>query len=125
MAVLSIRMDEKLKDALSNEAKKQGVSLSEYVKNSLEGKLVDTHILTSERNLKSSTANIENLASVSQKVINEVESNLLLLNESIKNTNYLKELKKLKWILIFISLIFTLISIPVFNFNISYLRALF
>jgi hypothetical protein len=125
MAVLSIRMDEKLKDALSNEAKKQGVSLSEYVKNSLEGKLVDTHILTSERNLKSSTANIENLASVSQKVISEVESNLLLLNESIKNTNYLKELKKLKWILIFISLIFTLISIPVFNFNISYLRALF
>jgi len=125
MAVLSIRMDEKLKDALSNEAKKQGVSLSEYVKNSLEGKLVDTHILTSERNLKSSTANIENLASVSQKVISEVESNLLLLNESIKNTNYLKELKKLKWILIFISLIFTLISIPLFNFNISYLRALF
>lgn len=125
MAVLSIRMDEKLKDALSNEAKKQGVSLSEYVKNSLEGKLIDTHILTSERNLKSSTANIENLASVSQEVISEVESNLLLLNESIKNTNYLKELKKLKWILIFISLIFTLISIPVFNFNISYLRALF
>lgn len=125
MAVLSIRMDEKLKKTLGIEAKKQGVSLSEYVKNSLESKLVDTHILTSERNLKNSTADIENLAKVSQKVISEIESNILLLNESIKNANHLKELKKLKWILISISLIFTLISIPVFNFNISYLRALF
>lgn len=125
MAILSIRIDDKLKDSLNSEAQKQGLSLSEYVKKSLESKNVDTHILTTERNLKSSVDSIENLALVSQVAVREVELNIQRLNESLKNANHLKELKKLKWILISISLTFVSISIPIFHFNIAYLRALF
>jgi len=125
MAILSIRIDDKLKASLNNEAQKQDVSLSEYVKKSLESKNVDTHILTTERNLKCSVASIENLAHVSQETMREVELNIQRLNESLKNANHLKELKKLKWILISISLIFVSISLPIFHFNIAYLKALF
>jgi len=125
MAILSIRIDDKLKESLNSEAQKQGISLSEYVKKSLESKNVDAHILATERNLKSSVASIENLAHVSQETVREVELNIQRLNESLKNANHLRELKKLKWILISISLIFVSISIPIFHFNIVYLKALF
>jgi antitoxin component of RelBE/YafQ-DinJ toxin-antitoxin module len=125
MAILSIRIDDKLKEFLNSEAQKEGISLSEYVKKSLESKNVDTHILATERNLKSSVASIENLAHVSQETVREVELNIQRLNESFQNANHLKELKKLKWILISISLIFVSISIPIFHFNIAYLKALF
>ena len=125
MAILSIRIDDKLKVSLNSEAQKQGISLSEYVKKSLESKNVDAHILATERNLKSSVASIENLAHVSQETVREVELNIQRLNESLKNANHLRELKKLKWILISISLIFVSISIPIFHFNIVYLKALF
>ena len=125
MAILSIRIDDKLKESLNSEAQKQGISLSEYVKKSLESKSVDTHILATERNLKSSVDSIESLAHVAQETVHEVELNIQRLNESLKNANHLKELKKLKWILIFISLIFVSISIPIFHFNIAYLKALF
>ena len=125
MAILSIRIDDKLKASLNSEAQKKGISLSEYVKKSLESKSVDTHILATERNLKSSVDSIESLAHVAQETVHEIELNIQRLNESLKNANHLKELKKLKWILIFISLIFVSISIPIFHFNIPYLKALF
>ena len=108
MAILSIRIDDELKESLNNEAKKQGISLSEYVKKSLKSKCFDS---------------IENLPRVSQETVREVELNIQRLNESLKNANHLKELKKLKWILISISLIFVSISIPIFHFNIAYLKA--
>ena len=125
MAILSIRIDDKLKASLNSEAQKKGISLSEYVKKSLESKSVDTHILATERNLKSSVDSIESLAHVAQETVHEVELNIQRLNESLKNANHLKELKKLKWILIFISLIFVSISIPIFHFNITYLKTFF
>ncbi|MBH0045059.1 hypothetical protein [Pseudoalteromonas sp. NZS11_1] len=125
MAILSIRIDDRLKESLNNEAQKQDVSLSEYVKKSLESKNVDTHILATERNLKSSVDSIESLAHVAQETVREVELDIQRLNESFKNANHLKELKKLKWILISISLIFVSISIPIFHFDITYLKALF
>ena len=49
MAILSIRIDDKLKESLSSEAQKEGISLSEYVKKSLEIKSVDTHIQQQEK----------------------------------------------------------------------------
>ncbi|ADT70383.1 hypothetical protein PNIG_a3369 [Pseudoalteromonas nigrifaciens] len=125
MAILSIRIDDKLKESLSSEAQKEGISLSEYVKKSLEIKSVDTHILATEKNLKSSVDSIKDLALVSQETVHEVELNIQRLNESLKNANHLKEIKKLKWILISISLIFVSISIPIFHFNIAYFKTFF
>ena len=95
MAILSIRIDDKLKESLSSEAQKEGISLSEYVKKSLEIKSVDTHILATEKNLKSSVDSIKDLALVSQETEHEVELNIQRLNESLKNANHLKEIKKL------------------------------
>ncbi|MEL0633485.1 ribbon-helix-helix protein, CopG family [Pseudoalteromonas carrageenovora] len=96
MAILSIRIDDKLKESLNSEAQKQGISLSEYVKRSLESKSVDTHILATERNLKSSVDSIKSLAHVTQETIREVELNIQRLNKSLKNANHSKDLKKLK-----------------------------
>ena len=53
MAILSIRIYDKLKESVNSGAQKQGISISEYVKRSLESEGVDTHILATERNLKS------------------------------------------------------------------------
>ncbi|WP_226898082.1 hypothetical protein, partial [Pseudoalteromonas nigrifaciens] len=47
------------------------------------------------------------------------------LDAYLKNANHLKEIKKLKWILISISLIFVSISIPIFHFNIAYFKTFF
>jgi len=120
VAVLSLRVDDALKKSLESEAKKEGVSLSEYIKNSLKNGLVDTHISNTKNNLTDSKTQIENLAKISNEVIEEVARKIKKLGDDAEKYNYIKKLKKMYWILISVTILFVLISIPVLKFNIEF-----
>lgn len=125
MATLSFRVDDALKESLKSEAMKEGISLSEYMKKVLEKGLVDVHISKTESNLSNSKAQIEKLAEISNEVINEVKRKIQMIGEDAEKNNYTKQLKKMYWILISVSILFGLISIPVLRFNIEYLNSMF
>lgn len=60
MAVLSCRVDDALKELLEKEAKKEDISLSEYIKKSLESGIESVQISNNESNLSNSQAQIKN-----------------------------------------------------------------
>lgn len=125
MAVLSCRVDDALKESLESEAKKEGISLSEYIKKSLKNGLVDAHISSTEINLSDSKEQIKKLAEISDEVINEVKRKIKMLGEDAENNNYNKQLKKMYWLLISVSILFVVISIPVLLFTLEYLKSIF
>jgi len=122
VAVLSLRVDDALKKSLVSEAKKEGVSLSEYIKNSLKDKLVDTHISNTKNHLSDSKDQIEKLAKISNEVIHEVERKIKQLGHEAEKYNHVKQLKKIYWVLIFVTILFVLISIPVLKFNLEFFK---
>jgi len=122
MAVLSCRVDDALKTSLEAEAKKQKVSLSEYIKKSLESGLVDNHISNTENTLLNSKEQIKKLSEISDEVINEIERKIKMIGIDAENNTYMKQLRRMYWILISISTLFTLLSIPVLFFTIEYLN---
>lgn len=125
MSVLSFRVDDAFKKSLESEARKEGVSLSEYIKNKLKEGLVDAHISKTKINLSDSKSQIENLTKISNEVIDEIERKIKGLGDDAVKYNHIKQLKKMYWILISISVLFVLISIPILQFNIGYFKALF
>ena len=96
MAVLSLRVSDALKKSLESEAKKENISLSEYVKN----KLLDDHILNTEQDSKVQIKQLE--------ISNDVTNDTMLL-------------KKMYWILISVSILLGIISIPILLFSISFI----
>lgn len=65
------------------------------------------------------------MAEISDEVINEVKRKIKMLGEDAENNNYTKQLKKMYWILISISILFVVISIPVLLFTIEYIKSSF
>lgn len=124
MAVLSVRVDDDLKSALEVEANKLGITLSDYIKKTLKDGLISTHISSTENNLSNSRDQIKKLSEISDKAINEVESKIKRIGEEAENNKYTKQLKKMYWILISVSILCLLVSIPVLLFTIEYLRTI-
>ena len=104
------------------EAKKQGVSLSEYIKQSLKNGLVSTQILNTENTLSNSKEQIKKLSEISDEAINEVERKIKMIGVDAENNKYTKQLRRMYWILISTSTLFALLSIPVLFFTIEYLN---
>jgi hypothetical protein len=125
MAVLSLRVDDDLKKSLISEAVKENISLTEYVKKKLTDGLVDAHISKTQSNLSNSKAQIEKLITISNEAIYDVAHKIRILGDSTEKYNHAKQLKKMYRILISVSILFALISIPVLHFNIKYLQAIF
>lgn len=125
MSVLSFRVDDAFKKSLESEARKEGVSLSEYIKNKLKDGLVDAHISKTKSNLSDSKFQIESLTKISNEAIIEVERKIKKLGDDTVKYNHVKQLKKMYWILISVSVLFVLISIPILQFNIEYFKAFF
>ena len=121
MAILSCRVDDALKESLEAEAMKKGISLSKYIKKSLKNGLVDTHISNTENNLSDSKVQIKKLAEISDEVINEVERKIKRLSEDVEKYNHATLLKKMYWILISVSILLGIISIPILLFSISFI----
>jgi len=125
MAVLSVRVDDDLKSALEVEANKLGITLSDYIKKSLKDRLISTHISNTESNLLDTKEQIKKLSKISDEAINGVESKIKRIGEEAEKNKYTKQLRKMYWILISISTLFVLVSIPVLFFSIKYYEALF
>lgn len=125
MAVLSLRVDDDLKSALEVEANKLGITLSDYIKKSLKNGLVSTRISNTEKNLSGTKEQIKKLSEISDKAINEVEDKIKRIGEEAENNKYTKQLKKMYWILISISTLFILVSIPVLLFSLKFLESIF
>lgn len=125
MSVLSLRVGESLKSALEAEANKQGISLSSYIKKSLENGLLSTHISNAENDLLDTKEQIKKLAKISDEAINEVENKIKRIGQEAERNKYTKQLRKMYWILISISSLFVLVSIPVLLFSFEYLNTIF
>ena len=125
MAVLSVRVDDDLKSALEVEANKLEMTLSDYIKKSLKNGLISTHISSTEKNLSDTKEQIKKLSEISNKAINEVDRKIKMIGEEAENNKYNKQLRKMYWILISISILFVIISIPILVFTIEYLKAIF
>ena len=122
MAVLSLRVDDDLKKSLISEAVKENISLTEYVKKKLTDGLVDAHISKTQSNLSNSKAQIEKLTKISNEAIHNIECKIKHLGIETEKFNHVKQLKKMYWALISISIVFVLISIPILHFNTQYLK---
>lgn len=125
MAVLSVRVDDDLKSVLEVEANKLGITLSDYIKKSLKNGLVSTHISSAENNLSDTKEQIKKLSKISDEAINEVESKIKKIGEEAEKNKYTKQLRKMYWILISISSLFALVSIPVLLFSLKYFYFIF
>ena len=125
MAVLSLRVDDDLKSALEVEANKLGITLSDYIKKSLKIGLISTHISSTENNLSDTKEKIIKLSEISNKAINEIDRKIRMIGEEAEKNKYTKQLRKMYWILISISTLFVLVSIPVLFFSVKYYEALF
>jgi len=125
MAVLSCRVDDSLKESLESEAKKEGISLSEYIKKSLKNGLLDAHISSTESNLSDTKEQIKKLSEISNKAINEVDDKIKRIGDEAEKNKYIKQLRKMYWILISISTLLTLISVPILLFSAKYFYIIF
>ena len=125
MSVLSLRVDESLKSALEAEANKQGISLSNYIKKSLKNGLLSTHISNAESDLSDTKEQIKKLAKISDEAINEVENKIKRIGQEAERNKYTKQIRKMYWILISISTLFALLSIPVLLFSLKYFYFIF
>lgn len=59
---------------------------------------------------------------ISTKHLNEIERKIKIIGIDAENNTYMKQLRRMYWILISISTLFTLLSIPVLFFTIEYLN---
>lgn len=125
MSVLSLRVDESLKSALESEANKQGISLSSYIKKSLKNGLLNTHISNAKSDLSDTKSQIKKLAKISDEAINEVENKIKRIGQEAERNKYTKQVRKMYWILISVSTLFVLVSIPVLLFSVKYLNFVF
>jgi len=125
MAVLSFRVDDELKKSLENEAEKEKLSLSEYIKNNLKDGLSETKISSSKEDLSNSKDQVKKFTEISNEAINEVERKIRELEYSVETRNHKKHFNRIYWILTLASIFFTIIATPIFIVNMVYMKSIF
>jgi len=125
MAVLSFRVDDDLKKSLEWEAKKENISLSEYIKKNLKSGLLEEKLSNTKDNLSNSKDQVKKFSEISNEAISEVERKIIKIGGDAEKYNYIKTIKKTYWILMSASFLFfavsIVISIPTLLFSLDYL----